>query len=72
MYEISDMASGSIKGLHLVVNDITQAREELISRAVDVSEIVGVGEGVKHAWFSDPDGNSLTLQAMVWRTGDSF
>ena len=57
---------------HPVVNDIAQAREELISRAVEVSEIIDVGGGVKYAWFSDPDGNSLTLQEMAWRTGDSF
>lgn len=66
------MAPGTIKGLHLVVNDIAQARDKLISRGVDVSEIIDVGGGVKYAWFSDPDGNSLTLQEMAWRTGDSF
>lgn len=70
--QISDMAPGSLKGLHLVVNDIAQARDELIGRAVDVSEVVDVGGGVKYAWFHDPDGNSLTLQEMAWRTGDGF
>ena len=69
---IADMAPGTIRGLHLVVNDIAQARDELISRGVDVNEITDVGGGVKYAWFSDPDGNSLTLQEMAWRTGDSF
>jgi predicted enzyme related to lactoylglutathione lyase len=70
--QISDMAAGSLKGLHLVVDDIGQARDELLGRSVDVSEIVDVGGGVKYAWFSDPDGNSLTLQEMAWRTGASF
>ena len=70
--QISDMAPGSLKGLHLVVNDITQARDELVSRAVEVSEVIDVGGGVKYAWFRDPDGNSLTLQEMAWRTGDAF
>ena len=69
---ISDMTPGSIKGLHLVVNDIAQARENLIGNGVDVSDISDVGGGVKYAWFSDPDGNSLTLQEMAWRTGASF
>jgi predicted enzyme related to lactoylglutathione lyase len=69
---ISDMAPGSIKGLHLVVNDIAQAREKLIGNGVDVSDISDVGGGVKYAWFTDPDGNSLTLQEMAWRTGASF
>ncbi|CAA9303301.1 MAG: hypothetical protein AVDCRST_MAG61-1218 [uncultured Friedmanniella sp.] len=70
--QISDMAPGSIKGLHLVVRDIGQAREELLGRGVEVSEVSDVGGGVKYAWFRDPDGNSLTLQEMAWRTGDSF
>jgi predicted enzyme related to lactoylglutathione lyase len=69
---ISDMAPGSIKGLHLVVSDIAQAREKLIGNGVDVSDISDVGGGVKYAWFTDPDGNSLTLQEMAWRTGASF
>jgi predicted enzyme related to lactoylglutathione lyase len=70
--EISDMAPGTIKGLHLVVNDIEQARDELIGRGVDVADIVDVGGGVEYAWFTDPDGNRLALQRMPWRTGDSF
>lgn len=72
MNQISDMPAGSLKGLHLVVDDIGRARDELLSRSVDVSEIIDVGGGVKYAWFSDPDGNSLTLQEMAWRTGASY
>jgi predicted enzyme related to lactoylglutathione lyase len=72
MGEVSGMAPGTVKGLHLVVNDITQAREELISRGVDVGDVIDVGGGVLYAWFTDPDGNSLTLQQMPWRTGESF
>ena len=69
---ISDMTPGTIKGLHLVVNDIARARDDLIIRGVDVGDIIDVGGGVKYAWFTDPDGNSLTLQEMAWRTGDNF
>ena len=70
---LADMAPGTIKGLHLVVNDIDHAREELISRGVDVGEIDDTaGGGVKYARFSDPDGNALVLQEMAWRTGDAF
>lgn len=69
---ISEMAPGDVKGLHLVVADIEQARAELVGRGVDVSEIVNVGGGVRYAWFSDPDGNTLTLQEMAWRTGEQF
>ena len=63
---------GSIRGLHLVVTDIEQARAELIARGVDVGDVVDVGGGVLYAGFEDPDGNSLTLQYMPWRTGDAF
>ena len=67
-----EMAPGAIKGLHLVVADIEQARAELRGRGVDVGEVVDVGGGVKYAWLADPDGNTLTLQEMAWRTGDAF
>jgi predicted enzyme related to lactoylglutathione lyase len=70
--ELADMSPGTIKGLHLVVNNIEQARAELLDRGVDVADVVDVGGGVKYAWFGDPDGNSLTLQEMAWRTGDNF
>jgi predicted enzyme related to lactoylglutathione lyase len=69
---LAEMTPGTTKGLHLVVNDIDHAREELISRGLDVGEIDDVGGGVKYAHFSDPDGNSLVLQEMAWRTGDAF
>ena len=67
-----DMAPGAIKGLHLVVADIEQARADLLGRGVDVGEVVDVGGGVRYAWLADPDGNTLTLQEMAWRTGDAF
>ena len=63
---------GSVKGLHLVVPDIDAARAELAARGVDVGEVQDVGGGVRCAGLSDPDGNTLTLQEMAWRTGDSF
>jgi catechol 2,3-dioxygenase-like lactoylglutathione lyase family enzyme len=63
---------GSVRGLHLVVDDIEKARAELIGRGVDVGEIQDVGGGVLYAWFEDVDGNGWTLQLMPWRTGDAF
>ena len=63
---------GSVKALHLVVNDIEQARAELIGRGVQVGPVQDVGGGVKYAGFVDPDGNTLTLQQMRWRTGENF
>ncbi|MGU3292052.1 VOC family protein [Williamsia sp. M5A3_1d] len=67
-----EMAPGTVKALHLVVNDIEAARNELAGRGVDIGEIVDVGGGVRYAGFADPDGNSLTLQEMAWRTGDAY
>ena len=63
---------GTVRGLHLVVDDIDKARAELIGRGVDVGAIEDVGGGVRYAGFADPDGNTLTLQVMPWRTGDAF
>jgi len=63
---------GSIRALHLVVADIERARAELIGRGVDVGAVQDVGGGVRYAGFQDPDGNTLTLQQMAWRTGDAF
>jgi predicted enzyme related to lactoylglutathione lyase len=67
-----DGVPGSLRGLHLVVPDIAAARAELVSRGIAVSEVVEVADGVKYAPFADPDGNTLTLQEMSWRTGDQF
>ncbi len=63
---------GSIRGLHLVVEDITEARAELLRRGVEVGEIHDFGGGVRGAGFSDPDGNSFELQEMAWRKGEKY
>ncbi len=56
-----EMPPGSLRGLHLVVSDISEAREELAGRGVDMDGILDMG-GIKYAGFSDPDGNTWTLQ----------
>jgi predicted enzyme related to lactoylglutathione lyase len=63
---------GSVRGLHLVVDDITKVRAGLVDRGVEVSEIHDFGGGVKGAEFSDPDGNSFELQEMAWRKGAAY
>ena len=63
---------GSVRGLHLVVEDITEARAELVRRGVEIGEIHDFGGGVKGANFSDPDGNTFELQEMAWRTGVDY
>jgi len=61
MGEITDMKPGSVKGLHLVVANIHEAREALVKWGLEVAEVWDV-QGVKYAGFSDPDGNLWLLQ----------
>lgn len=58
---ISGMEPGSVKGLHLVVDDIDAARSELGGRGVEVGEVDDM-QGVKYVPFRDPDGNLWLLQ----------
>lgn len=60
------------RSLHLVVPDIEAARRDLTARGVEVGRIVDVGGGVRYASIEDPDGNTLALQEMPWRTGADF
>jgi predicted enzyme related to lactoylglutathione lyase len=64
---ISEMQPGIIKALHLVVKDIGSVRQEMISRGVEMGEIMDMG-GVLYSGFSDPDGNSWLLQELLPRT----
>jgi predicted enzyme related to lactoylglutathione lyase len=60
---LQDSVAGSLRGLHLVVDDIAAARAVLVEREVDVEEITDMG-GILYAGFADPDGNTWTLQEM--------
>ncbi|MGQ1796117.1 VOC family protein [Kocuria oceani] len=61
-----EMAPGSLRGLQLVVPDARAAREELLSRGVEVSGITVLDErdGGTVFGFSDPDGNSWAVQEL--------
>jgi catechol 2,3-dioxygenase-like lactoylglutathione lyase family enzyme len=74
---ITDAEPGSYRGTHLVVKDIAAAREELVSRGAEVSEVRHFdrergewqpGPDPEHndyasfADFADPDGNTWVLQ----------
>ena len=61
---------GSVRGVHLVVDDIAEVRADLVRRGVEVSEVHDFGGGVKGAEFADPDGNTFELQEMEWRKGE--
>ena len=69
---------GSAAGMILVVSDIEAARDDLVSRGVDVSEVqeqrppgFDAPEGERsyfaRASFSDPDGNRWVLQEITTR-----
>jgi catechol 2,3-dioxygenase-like lactoylglutathione lyase family enzyme len=64
---MSDPEAPRVQNLHLVVDDVEQARAELAAKGVDVSAVSGLGGGVKYAYFSDPDGNSWALQELPRR-----
>jgi catechol 2,3-dioxygenase-like lactoylglutathione lyase family enzyme len=77
---ITTAESGSVQRLELVVSDIEAAREDLIRRAVEVSELFHRGESglapgpdperrsyFTYASFSDPDGNGWLLQEVKER-----
>lgn len=74
MREISEMQPGSVRGLHLVVADVEEARRALVQRGVEVGEVTDF-KGVKYAGFRDPDGNLWLLQEFppeFRRHGQSF
>ena len=64
-----EMAPGSIKGLQLVVADALVARQELVDRGVEVSEIMKFDErdGGTFFGFADPDGNTWAVQELKVR-----
>jgi catechol 2,3-dioxygenase-like lactoylglutathione lyase family enzyme len=72
---LTDAAPGSVRGMHLVVNDIEAARAELVGRGVAASEIFHFEAGQQAPGpdpqrsdygsfmsFGDPDGNSWVVQ----------
>ena len=68
---VPPMPPGSLKGLQLVVNDVTKAQAELAVRGVEVSDVQVLGENpnptpepldnVGFCHFSDPDGNAWAV-----------
>ena len=60
---LTQMAPGSVEGLMMVVPDVQAARDELMRRGADVSEI-DVQPWGSFVYFSDPDGNSWVLQQL--------
>jgi predicted enzyme related to lactoylglutathione lyase len=63
---LSEMKPGSVQGLQMVVADINAAREELVQRGVDVSDVQEFPWG-SFVFFSDPDGNGWAVQQLPAR-----
>jgi predicted enzyme related to lactoylglutathione lyase len=63
---ISQSEPGSVQGMQMVVSDIQAAREELLERGVEVSEIQEFDWG-SFIFFSDPDGNGWAVQQIPAR-----
>ena len=69
---LTDASPGSVRGLQLCVGDLAAARAQLADRGVDVTPIRHPtaegwvdgdgGDWNAFAFFSDPDGNSWTVQ----------
>jgi predicted enzyme related to lactoylglutathione lyase len=57
------MQPGSIEGLQLVVDDTDAAREQLLTRGVEASEVQQFPWG-RFVFFSDPDGNAWSVQQL--------
>lgn len=71
----TEMAPGSLHGLHLCVSDIDAARAQLVEHGVDASELFHFGAGgqlpgpdpARSSYntflsFGDPDGNTWLVQ----------
>jgi hypothetical protein len=66
---LSKMAPGTLDGLQVVVADAAAAREELLARGVDASEVDVLPWG-SFVYFSDPDGNRWAVQQLPsWSRG---
>lgn len=63
---ITDAPPGSVRGMQMVVPDITAAHAELVARGVDVGEVKELDWG-SFVYFSDPDGNSWAVQQLPTR-----
>jgi catechol 2,3-dioxygenase-like lactoylglutathione lyase family enzyme len=65
---LTEMAPGSVKGLQMVIDDADAAHAELSERGVEVSDVQDMPWG-RFVFFSDPDGNTWSLQQIVRPAG---
>ena len=60
---ITEMAPGSQKGLQMVIEDAEAMKNELRGRGVETSDVQVMDWG-SFVFFSDPDGNTWSLQQL--------
>ncbi|HRE09942.1 MAG TPA: glyoxalase superfamily protein [Ignavibacteria bacterium] len=60
---LTEMEPGSLKGLQMVVKDAEAARELLVTNGVNASEVEVFPWG-SFTYFSDPDGNTWSVQQL--------
>ncbi len=67
----NQMEPGTMKALQLVVSDAAAARQELVDRGVEASDLMVVtgADGGTFFGFQDPDGNSWAVQEIKARSG---
>jgi predicted enzyme related to lactoylglutathione lyase len=63
---IVDAQPGSVQGMQMVVSDINAARDELVERGVEVSDVQEFDWG-SFRFVSDPDGNGWAVQQLTAR-----
>jgi catechol 2,3-dioxygenase-like lactoylglutathione lyase family enzyme len=61
---LTQMEPGSLEGLQMVVEDAGAAREDLLGRGIETSEVQSFPWG-DFVFFSDPDGNGWALQQIT-------
>jgi catechol 2,3-dioxygenase-like lactoylglutathione lyase family enzyme len=68
----NEMSPGAMKGLQLVVPDAAAARQELLERGVEVSDLMVMApmDGGTFFGFQDPDGNSWAVQEIKARAAN--
>jgi predicted enzyme related to lactoylglutathione lyase len=60
---VTQAEPGSLEGLQVVVSDINAARSHLVDNGVEASEVQSFPWG-EFVFFSDPDGNKWSVQAI--------
>jgi catechol 2,3-dioxygenase-like lactoylglutathione lyase family enzyme len=67
---LTEMTPGSLDNLQMVIADADAAREDLLGRGIEVSEVDEQPWG-RFVHFSDPDGNRWSLQQLPEWSADS-